>query len=344
VDNHFSLPSITAGAEGSMSFMGYFETTQKEVAFTLYPSFAFGQTFYQQETLTQICTVIPPQIALSLDVDRQTWRPGVNAAITLTYENTGDVPVYHAMIGVQSDSPFFAQKTIQTNAVAEIQPGQKETIVLSVPLRSSVPASELSVYENISVALTPFASYTLGSEDGQNITHEGTSWSSIITTPLVLESFARYALPSGDQLGRGPLPPRVGEETKYWIFWHVSGTTNPLGQVRIEGTLPSSVSLTGRQTVSQNGGVSYDEATRTVSWTSDTVSPTLDPSSATVGVAFEVSLLPTEEQIGTTPMLLSDIQMTATDKTTGMFVGATSSTITTDLPDDLMAAGKGVVE
>jgi len=349
VDNQFSLPSIVAEEEGTMTFTGYLETTQKEVIFSLLPSFTFGNTRYRQETLTQTCAVIPPQLSLLQSVNRETVRPGSTMKVTIAYENTGDTPVYHAQIGVKSDSPFFSQKSVivdesDNSALAEIQPGQKGEVTLSARLRSSVSASELSSYENLSIKTTPFAVYRLNNPEGQEITFTSTSLSSPLTTPLVFESFARYALPSGDQLGRGPLPPKMGQETKYWIFWHISGTTNPLSQVKIEGVLPANVSLTGRQTVSQNEGVAYDAGSRTVSWTSDLVSPTLDPSSAIVGIAFEVSIIPTEEQKGTSPSLLSDIQITAVDQTTGAFVSTTGLTITTDLPEDVMATGKGVVE
>ncbi len=349
VDNRFALPSIAAGEQGTMSFSGYLATAEEEVVFSLHPSFTFGQTHYQQETLTQTCAVIPPQLSLTQTVDRETVRPGSEMKITIAYENTGDAPIHHVQIGVQSNSPFVLQKSIlldeDDNAdLAEIAPGEKGEVTLSTRLRSSVSVSELSQYENISIDITPLTIYRLGSTDGQEITYTGTSLSTILTTPLVLESFARYALPSGDQLGRGPLPPRVGQETKYWIFWHLSGTTNPLSRVTIEGTLPPYVSFTGRQTVSQDKGVIYDPASRTVSWISNLVQPTLNPQSAVVGIAFEVSIIPIEEQIGTSPILLSDIQITALDQTTGAFVSTTSSIVTTDLPEDMMASGKGVVE
>lgn len=349
VDNHFTLPSITAGEQGTMNFSGYLATAEEKVIFSLQPSFTFGQTHYRQETLTQTCAVIPPQLSLTQTVDRETVRPGSEMKITITYENTGDAPIYHVQIGAQSNSPFVLQKNILIDEdddidLAEIKPGEKGEVILSTRLRSFVPAGELSQYENISIDTTPLTTYRLGNADGQEITYTGTSLSTILITPLVLESFARYTLPSGDQLGRGPLPPRVGQETKYWIFWHLSGTTNPLSQVTIVGTLPPYVSFTGRQTVSQGEGVTYDPALQTVSWTSNLVQPTLDPQSAVVGIAFEVSLLPTEEQIGTSPVLLSDIQITALDQTTGAFVSTTSHAITTDLPEDTIASGKGVVE
>ncbi|KKU34222.1 MAG: hypothetical protein UX57_C0001G0018 [Candidatus Uhrbacteria bacterium GW2011_GWE2_46_68] len=349
VDNHFTLPSIIAGEQGTMSFSGYLATTKEEVVFSLHPSFTFEQTHYRQEVLTQTCAVIPPQLSLTQIVDRKTVRPGSEMKITIAYENTGDATIYDVRIGVQSNSPFVSQKNILIDKddaidLDEITPGQKGEVILSTRLRSSVSVSELSRYENISIDTTPLTTYRLGSMDGQEIAYTGTSLSTILTTPLVLESFARYALPSGDQLGRGPLPPRVGQETKYWIFWHLSGTTNPLSQVTIEGTLPPYVSFTGRQTVSQDEGVTYNPALQTVSWTSHFVQPTLDPQSAVVGIAFEVSLIPTEEQIGTSPILLSDIQITALDQTTGAFVSATSAAITTDLPEDIMASEKGVVE
>jgi hypothetical protein len=136
-----------------------------------------------------------------------------------------------------------------------------------------------------------------------------------------LEAFTRYFAPSGDQIGRGPIPPEPGRETTYWIFWHVNGTTNTLTNARIEGTLPQGVRFTGRQTVSQNGSVSFDEISRTVTWISDSVSPTFPPLSKVVGVAFEVGITP-EQEITKAPEILKNIGLTATDQFTGAFVSA----------------------
>jgi hypothetical protein len=251
-------------------------------------------------------------------------------------------------VGVYSDSPFFQKREYAVDATAhpelkEIEPGESGTVTINIPLRSAIQQSETSVYENIQVVTHGFATFIMPENDSA-VTSRGKDIATTLVTPLVLDSFGRYAAPTGDQLGRGPLPPLVGEETKYWVFWNVRGTTNPITNVHIEGTLGSGVHFTGKQTVSQNGGVSFDAATNTISWFAARIDPTLSPSAQIIGVAFELGITPSASQVGTTPPLLNNVRITGTDATTGAFVSASGSAVSTNLPLDAMAAGLGVVE
>ncbi|MBI4435751.1 hypothetical protein HY630_03705, partial [Candidatus Uhrbacteria bacterium] len=51
-----------------------------------------------------------------------------------------------------------------------------------------------------------------------------------------------------------------------------------------------------------------------------------------------------ETMVGEVPILLYDIRISGTDARTGAFVSRSGATVTTNLPGDLMADGKAVVE
>jgi hypothetical protein len=338
-NGRFELPAIKAGDTGLLEFEGFLGDVGEEVTFIFHPSFTFDSEHYTQETLTHTAPVVPPQIQVEQSQDKSTLAPGSETVFTLTYENTGELTVSDLVLSIESESPFFTQERFDAEAISSVEPNETGTVEIRIPLRSSVKQSETDTYENLSITTQAVATYTLGDGSGQRVVAKSSTITSAMTTPLILESFARYATASGDQLGRGPLPPRVGAETKYWIFWHVDATTNPIENVRIEGTLSDSVRFTGRQTSSQNGGVTYDSETHTINWESDLVSPTLSPTSKVIGLAFELGITPTEEQVNTIPVLLSDILITATDAQTGAFVSSRGATVTTNLPNDLMAEG-----
>ncbi|NQV90371.1 hypothetical protein HQ487_03090 [Candidatus Uhrbacteria bacterium] len=343
-DGVFELPAIEGGSSGEFSFIGYLGDVGEEVTFIFHPSFTFGANRYRQETLTHDATVIPPQIQVNHSVDKSTLRAGSTALYTLHYENVGEFAVTNLVLGIESESPFFLKDVYTSESIPSIAPGASADVQIRVPLRASILQSETSVWEGLDVSTRVIATYTLGDGSGQRVISKGTSISSPITTPVVFESFGRYATASGDQLGRGPLPPRVGMETKYWIFWHMDGTINTLQNVRIEGTLGSGVEFTGNQSSSQNGGVSYDAASRTIIWTSDSIEPSLSPTSKIIGIGFELGLTPTDSMIDTIPLLLYDIRLTATDAHTGMYISRSGLTVTTNLPQDLMASEKALVE
>jgi len=343
----FHLSTITAGTEGSIGFSGTLGATAETVTFAFHPSFVFGEKTYLQETLVNEAKIIPLPLQISHGVDADSVRPGGSARVTVTYANAGDEPIMDVRLGIESTSPFAKSNSVFAfpdayPELARVEPGQGGTVIIDFPLYASIAQSATSVYENI-----PFTTRAVGTFDMNGTNDAATRDDQItrtMTSPVALDAFARYATPSGDQIGRGPLPPMVGETTKYWVFLNLRGTTNELTNVRIEGELGANVSFTGRQTVSTDEGVAYDPATNEIVWSTDSVSPTFSPSSKVVGVAFELAITPTEDQAGTTPTLLGFVRVTATDAATGAFVSAGGATITTNLPNDALAAGNATVE
>jgi len=99
------------------------------------------------------------------------------------------------------------------------------------------------------------------------------------------------------------------------------------------------VIFTGRQTVSEGAAVIYNSNSQTVTWKIDKLPTTFSSTAKTIGVAFEVGLTPTIEQVGQTPTLISNITASGTDAWTGAWVTASGSSVTTNLPGDLMAGG-----
>jgi hypothetical protein len=340
----FELPAIAAGEQGEMHFTGYLGDVGEEVTFIFHPSFTFETTRYKQETLTHTAPVVPPQVQVEHSVSKSSVRPGSTATFTLEYENTGDFTVTDVVIGIESDSPFFSTPVWESESIPSLTPGQRGQVELNIPLDSFIAQSETDIYEALNLNTRTTASYVLGDGTGQRVIAKGGEVSTPITSPILLESFGRYTTASGDQLGRGPLPPRTGIESKYWVFWHLSGTINEITNLSIEGTLGEGVVFTGRQTSSQNGGVDYNNSTQTVSWSSDNLPTTLSPDSKVVGIAFEVSITPTDSMIGTSPTLLSNITLTGVDSRTGAIISASGPNVTTTLNSDLMAAGKAIVE
>ena len=343
-DGVFTLPSIPAGESGEIDFVGYLGDVGEEVTFVFHPSFTFDVSRYQQETLTHVAPVVPPQIRVEQSVEASTVRPGSSAVYTVGYENTGEFAVTNLVLAIEATSPFVSDKSVEAQTIARVEPGESAEVKIQVPLRWSILQSETQDWDGLDLSSRAVATYTLGDGSGQQVSSKSSVVSTPITTPVVFESFGRYATDAGDQLGRGPLPARVGIETKYWVFWHVNGTINELENVRIEGTLGNSVVFTGRQSSYQNSGVEYDASTNTISWTTSSIQPNLSPTSKIVGVAFELGITPTSEMVGTTPVLLYDIRLTGTDARTGAFISRSGTTVTTQLPNDLMASGKAVVE
>ncbi len=127
----------------------------------------------------------------------------------------------------------------------------------------------------------------------------------IITTPFVFSTTARYYAATGGQIGVGPLPPRVGETTRFWAQWKLEPTTQDLSTFEARATLSSGAHLTGK-TALPNGGTLLEERGSLV-WRAPFLPATSEPMTA----AFEIALTPTKEMRGKVIPLIGPTQATA---------------------------------
>ncbi len=353
IDERWTLPSIEAGQEGKMEFTGRLDSDVEQADFVFHPHFAFGNIHYRQQSLYQTLDFIPPPVATSHSVSRNRFSPGTSSYLTVRLENTSEYSVSDLEIIIDADSPFFSKTSTSTvtyedgyfayrdssnEDLQELEPGESVEVTLALPLRYSIQQSETKVYSNLQATTKAGASYQLEDGSASRVTTFGSSLTTPITSMLSLESIGRYYAPQGDQLGRGPLPPVVGSQTKYWIFVNIGRTTNALENVNIEGFLADGVTFTGKQTVSVGDPMTYDAGSNSVSWNSSYLEPTFPPGSKIVGLAFEVSITPNANQAGTNPTLLTDIRISGQDAVTGDYVGASGQAVTTAIPYDTYAA------
>lgn len=149
---------------------------------------------------------------------------------------------------------------------------------------------------------------------------------------------ARYYGSDGVALSTGPLPPKVGEQTTYRIFWRVKNSLHDLGQVTISAPLPPQVILTGKNLIPA-GILSYDSGSKVVSWSLDR----LPTETKNMEINFEVGLTPDSEDVGKSPELLGQTSFKATDASTGADINLASPALTTDVKNDSLVGNKTTV-
>ena len=341
IDGRFRLTALEAGAEGQMEFTGRMPAGDS-VDFEFHPTFTFQDDHFVQETLRKNIPLLPSQISVRVTAPN-VLLPGQTAEFEVAYEHVGEFSVEDVVVTLNGVSPYFSTSEFTTE-VGKLEPGESDTFTVKIPISRFIRSSETSVYENLRATVESNVSYVLPDGIDSSIESFLGSVEIPVASQVILESFGRYASPQGDQLGRGPLPPYVGEETKYWVFMTITGTTAELSNVKLEADLGANVQFTGKQSVSVGNAVSYNVSQHSVNWSIGSIGPTLSPGSTIISVAFELAITPTEDMVGTTPVLMSRPLITGTDTNTGVFVTASGATVTTDLPHDSMAAGFGTVE
>ena len=163
-----------------------------------------------------------------------------------------------------------------------------------------------------------------------------------VKTDLKLEASARYYDDENAPIGQGPLPPQVGEETRYWVFWGIKNTTNSIKDVLVKTRLPQGIEWTG-QTKTSHGLILYNETNQEVSWQIPELSSYQGGPYSLVEAGFEVGLIPKISQTGQTLPLIGDTVLQAKDQFTGDFLSTKISYLDANLKGDFLGQNQGKV-
>lgn len=187
---------------------------------------------------------------------------------------------------------------------------------------ASIPEIQVKTQGNGSVEIeTPIAVHTLSANGEQSVSpgktniawpeeaQDGTVYVSLqeadggmtmlpamqfpVKIQVPLASEARYYASTGDQIGVGPHPPRVGEETTYWLFWRLGPIPAALKGSRVQATLrlADRVQATGAFSAPSGGEVQMEKGE--ITWTI----PQLE-AGAVAEYGMEVWIQPTKQDIG----------------------------------------------
>lgn len=152
-----------------------------------------------------------------------------------------------------------------------------------------------------------------------------------VGTDLTLTARSLYS--AGPFTNTGPWPPRADQATTYTIQLSLANTVNSVADATVSATLPSYVTYTGA-TSPADGSISYNSATRTVVWRAGDIEPGTGYGAAAKTASFQVSLLPSASQRGTSPILMSAPTVSGTDRFTQGRISETLPAVTTQTSSD----------
>lgn len=159
-----------------------------------------------------------------------------------------------------------------------------------------------------------------------------------INSNVTLKTESRYFTEEGQPVGSGPLPPKVGQTTTYRVYWNISNSLHDLSTIKISATLPSGITWIEKK-LTDIGDITFNSTTKTVTWNV----AKLPSSIQKAGAWFDVSINPTSKDIGKFITLTNATSFTAKDLITKQDLANSVSNVTTELPNDAFANGKGTV-
>ncbi len=126
---------------------------------------------------------------------------------------------------------------------------------------------------------------------------------------------------------KGPLPPKVNQESVYQITMTVDNTHNDITGGRLIAKIPFYAKWVGKVTAGEK--ITYNPDTREVVWTIGNLASGAGNTGIDRSAAIQVSLMPSLSQIDSAPEILQNIRFTGTDLFSNKDVKAGYSNITT---------------
>lgn len=343
--------ALKPGQEGAITVFGYFRPTSGGEA----PTFAArgyvqaGGKLTLAELVRKNADPGAADVELTTDLASPAGRtallPGEEVRVTVAYRNAGRHSLKNMRIALdpggvalQNASPAsLAWEPSSEPSLADVKPGSSGSFTAIFVVPQVLPGGAAP-----SLHLSAGAQYEIDEEPGHAVRIDTPVIDLPIATRLTVGGTALYYTKDGDQLGVGPLPPKVGATTKYRVFLTVATTTGAADDVVVEATLPPNVAWTGQASVTAGESLDHFTSNGRVRWTIGRVPENVGEETK-FGATFEVGITPDKAAAGSAPLLLTNIKVTGKDAATGLILHASAENITTDLPYDPRAAGKGTV-
>lgn len=354
------MDTLPAGATASLT--GLLEThlrkTALQATYEIIPVISIHEIEFPQTPATHVFEVIHPEISaeaywspssvVSSDISAM---PGEVVTLTLLLENTGTIPLGDAVLHIPIPSGIVDQGRLvslnhgtmkngalimtkkENSALAAFSVSEKKSITLAIPIRKAPEGGT-----DITLTLAPEISAIVSDIPAAEVRTTAETPPLPIGTRLLLFGESIYYTNDGDQLGRGPLPPVLGKETKYWVLLSLQNGTSRVRDVSMEIALAKGVAWTDKSSVNYGGSISYDAKKHTAHWKTAAL-----PAHATAHISLQIGVTPDAASIGTVPSLISSANATAIDAYTDRSILVVMGGVKADLFGDMIGKEKGMI-
>jgi uncharacterized repeat protein (TIGR01451 family) len=311
-----------------------------------------GQNYYSFLKKEIPVDVLTKSVNLDLLINGSKDDQGVDFGQTLNYSiayaNKGEQPIKNLVIVAVIDSEFLDWSSLadknkgklsgnkilwskdEIADLANLPAGQEGTIDFSINIASSTKINPVKNYQ-----IKSYARYSIG-YDASSTTpaadseaNRSNAITNKINSNLDLSEQIRYFDDDNIAVGSGPQPMKVGQATGYRVYWELTNSLNELNNLKIETTLPEYVSFDAKN-VSDLGSVSFDQASRKVTWDIGKLKIATTKASA----QFNISVTPTSTDANKIIVLLNEATVTATDSSTNNEIKKSLKAKNSKLVDD----------
>jgi len=371
---------LEGNEEKNIDFKGFFLNPEEKKIDVKIGILDQNESFFLQQEKEILVKINQPDLVLGLTVNNSFLEEissnfGDEINVKIHYKNIGQEKIIDPVIKLKIEPSFaidlkkgtddfwewsFKEEVIKENKWEIKENENTAQIVFSSPKISEIGAGEegeikiplkIKNYEEIAKLRITNLKINLSSEIEAKIFRQQIFVFNLksneinlkINSKVKLQVEIRYFSDEGLKIGDGPLPPKVGETTSYFVFFQLFNTTNEIKNVKIETRLPEKVTWLGEEKTS-TGNLFFDSFSRKITWQIDLVAPYSGGPYTFLEASFKIGLTPSEEDRGKILTLLEKITLEAEDSFTGAKIYLESPALDTDLKFDDWARGKGTVE
>jgi hypothetical protein len=138
---------------------------------------------------------------------------------------------------------------------------------------------------------------------------------------------------TGAFANKGPMPPKVEEETTYTVVWTITNLANNISRAEVRSSLPQWVNYVGKVSP-EDSDISYNPVTKQIIWKAGNIPKGAGIIGDAKEISFQISFVPSLSQIGTLPLLLNESVLTVHDDFANVDITAKKSFHSTSLPND----------
>jgi len=353
-NNVWDLSEIGSGQEGTIIIKGTISGNEGEnKVFKAQIGMMQGEEF-----VAFAQTLNSPQVSVSpLAIEQEITDPadsqvglGQMVGYKLKYRNTTDVAIGPVVITLKIDSRAVDFSSL--NVIKGFFSSSENTIIWN---SSSLPGLEnlaagaagelifsLRTKEKLVIVNSSDKNFTITTSaqiDSPNVPLALTGTSLTGKNQLTLKVNSRLVLGMkgfyNDRLlpNSGPLPPRVGQETTYTIYWQLLNISNDLKDVTVEAYLLPYMRWKGKFYLN-NEDIKYDEATGKITWKISRLAAGTGLLLPVKQVAFQIGFVPSLSQVGNLAVIVKEVKASGNDSFTENNISVSVPELKSDMPDD----------
>lgn len=218
-----------------------------------------------------------------------------------------------------------------TDRLREVGPTEEGTLLFSFDIKGTLPIFSFSDKNFVFPVVTAVDTGTPPPEfKGVSLEYRDKTEFKIESRLIVNARTTFYDSPAANS---GPLPPKVRRATTYTVFFQLNSGANDLKDVEVKGELPGGVGWKGLIS-SDIGQVSYNPATHEVIWRIPRLAAGTGVLRSPAAAVVQVSLTPAENQIDSSPSLMTGIAASGLDTFTNVVQNDVAEDLTTELRGD----------